>query len=180
MAAQTAAHEAAIAEERRIREEEARRAQAEVQQHMAQMYSFIQGLSVQMGQQLPPMAFPLIPAMAPATPPMRNLTTLVLSFQVLETQRTYRFRLTLTQRLQFTKSSYFDKILNILDCILDNVEIFSHLDNSKKFEMFQITTLSNLIIVLNAIYTLFCRINRRRRMRLSCRRACHRRSPHSS
>ena len=56
MAAQVAAHEAAIAEERRLREEEARRAQAEVQQQMAQMYSFIQGLSIQMGQQLPPMA----------------------------------------------------------------------------------------------------------------------------
>ena len=56
MATQSAAHEAAIAEERRIREEEVRSAQAEVQQQMAQMYSFIQGLSVQMGQQLPPMA----------------------------------------------------------------------------------------------------------------------------
>ena len=82
MAAQAAAHEAAIAEERRLREEEARRAQAEVQQQMA---SFIQGLSVQMGQQLPPMAFPLIPAPAPATPPVSNLTTLVLLFQILET-----------------------------------------------------------------------------------------------
>ena len=57
MAAQEAAHEAAIAEERRLREEEKRRAQAEVQQQMAQMYSFIQGLSIQMGQQLPPMAY---------------------------------------------------------------------------------------------------------------------------
>ena len=83
MAAQAAAHEAVIAEERRLREEEARRAQAEVQQQMAQMYSFIQGLSVQMCQQLPPMAFPLIPA--PATPPVSNLTTLVLLFQILET-----------------------------------------------------------------------------------------------
>jgi len=94
MAAQAAAHEAAIAEERRLREEEARRAQAEVQQQMAQMYSFIQGLSVQMGQQLPPMVFPLIPA--PATPPVSNLTTLVLLFQILETYRMYRLRLTLT------------------------------------------------------------------------------------
>ena len=87
MAAQAAAHKAAIAEERRIREEEVRRVQAEVQQQMAQMYSFIQGLSVQMGQQLPPMAFPLIPApaLAPATPPVSNLTTLVLLFQILET-----------------------------------------------------------------------------------------------
>ena len=83
MAAQTAALEAAIAEERRLREEEARRAQAEVQQQMAQMYSFIQGLSIQMGQQLPPMVFSLIPA--PATPPVSNLTTLVLLFQILET-----------------------------------------------------------------------------------------------
>ena len=83
MAAQAAAHEAAIAKERRLREEEARRAQAEVQQQMAQMYSFIQGLSVQMGQQLPPMAFP--PAPAPATPPVSNLTILVLLFQILET-----------------------------------------------------------------------------------------------
>ena len=74
---------AAIAKERRLREEEARRAQAEVQQQMAQMYSFIQGLSVQMGQQLPPMAFP--PAPAPATPPVSNLTILVLLFQILET-----------------------------------------------------------------------------------------------
>jgi hypothetical protein len=96
MAAQAAAHEAAIDEERRIREEEARRAQAEVQQQMAQMYSFIHGLSVQMGQQLPTMAFPLIPAPAPATPPMSHLTTFVLSFQVSETCRTYRLRLTLT------------------------------------------------------------------------------------
>ena len=48
MAAQAAAHEAAIAEERRLRKEEARRAQAEVQQQMTHMYSFIQGLSVQM------------------------------------------------------------------------------------------------------------------------------------
>ena len=83
MAAQAAAHEAAIAEERRLREEEVRMAQAEVQQQMAQMYSFIQGLLVQMGQQLPPMAFPLIPA--PATPPVSYLTTLVLLFQILET-----------------------------------------------------------------------------------------------
>ena len=44
MATQAAAHEAEIAEERRLRKEEARRAQAEVQQQMAQMYSFIQGL----------------------------------------------------------------------------------------------------------------------------------------
>ena len=85
MAAQAAAHKAAIAEERRLREEEARRAQAEVQQQMAQMYSFIQGLSVHMGQQLPPMVFTLIPAPAPATPPVSNLTTLVLLFQILET-----------------------------------------------------------------------------------------------
>ena len=96
MAAQAAAHEAVIAEERRLRKEEARRAQAEVQQQMAQMYSFIQGLSVQMGQQLPAMAFPLIPALAPATPPVSNLTTLVLLFQILETYRMYRLRLTLT------------------------------------------------------------------------------------
>ena len=87
MAAQVAAHKAAIAEERRIREEEVRRVQAEVQQQMAQIYSLIQGLSVQMGQQQPPMVFPLIPAPTPtpATPPMSNLTTLALSFQVLET-----------------------------------------------------------------------------------------------
>jgi len=84
MAAQAAAHEMAIAKERRLCEEEARRAQAKVQQQMAQMYSFIQGLSVQMGQQLPPMAFPLTPALAPATP-VSNLTTLVLLFQILET-----------------------------------------------------------------------------------------------
>ena len=83
MATQAAAHEAAIAEERRLRKEEARRAQAEVQQQMAQMYSFIQGLSVQMGQQLPPMVFP--PAPAPATPPVSNLTIVVLLFQILET-----------------------------------------------------------------------------------------------
>jgi len=44
MAAQAATHEAAIAEERRIHEEEARRTHAEVQQQMAQMYSFIQDL----------------------------------------------------------------------------------------------------------------------------------------
>ena len=84
MAAQAAAHEVAIAEERRLREEAARRAQAEVQMQVAQMYSYIQGLSCQMGQPLPPLVFPPIPALAPATPPVSHLTTLVLSFQVLE------------------------------------------------------------------------------------------------
>ena len=88
MAAQAAAQEAAIAEERRLREEEARRAQAEVQQQMAQIYSLIQGLSVQMSQQQPPMVFPLILAPAPATPPVSNLTNLLLSFQVLENVQT--------------------------------------------------------------------------------------------
>ena len=76
MAAQAAAHEAAIAEERRLREEEARRAQAEVQQQMAQMYNYIQGLSVHIGQPLPPMMFPLVPASAPATPPVSHFATL--------------------------------------------------------------------------------------------------------
>ena len=85
MAAQKEAYKAALAEETRIRQLETARQQAEVQQQMAQMYNFIQGLSVHMGQQLPPMVFTLIPAPAPATPPVSNLTTLVLLFQILET-----------------------------------------------------------------------------------------------
>ena len=78
MAAQVAAHEAAIAEERRLREEEARRAQAEVQQQMAQIGNYIQGLSILIVQILPPMMFTPVPAPSPArtSPPVSHLTTL--------------------------------------------------------------------------------------------------------
>ena len=76
MTAQAAAHEVAIAEERRLRKEEARRAQAEVQQQMAQMYHYIHGLSIQIGHPLPAMIFPPVLSPGPATPPMSHFTTL--------------------------------------------------------------------------------------------------------
>jgi len=84
MAAQAAAHEAAIAEESRIRQEETARQQAVVQQQIAQMYSNIQGLSVQIGQPLPP-DVPSSSGFGSSNSSCEPLDNLVLSFQVLET-----------------------------------------------------------------------------------------------
>jgi len=70
MAVQKEVYEAVLAEERRIRQaNEARQATK-----MAQMYNFVRGLSVQMGNSISPIAFPMAPAST--TPPVRNLTTL--------------------------------------------------------------------------------------------------------
>ena len=66
MQAQQAAYEAALAEERRIRQENEQKQAAK----MAQMYNCIRGLFVQMGNSIP--AFP----MAPAPPPVSILKTL--------------------------------------------------------------------------------------------------------
>ena len=70
MQAQQAAYKAALAEERRIRQENEAKQAAE----MAQMYNYIRGLSVQMGNPIPPMQFHVAPA--PTTPPVRKLTNL--------------------------------------------------------------------------------------------------------
>ena len=72
MLAQKAAYEAALAEERRLRQENEQKQAAE----MAQMYNYIQGLSVHIGQPLPPMMFPPAPASAPATPPVSHFAIL--------------------------------------------------------------------------------------------------------
>ena len=66
MQAQQAAYEAALAEERRIRQENEQKQATE----MAQMYNYIQGLSVQMGNHIPAMQFPVPP------PPVSILKTL--------------------------------------------------------------------------------------------------------
>ena len=68
MLAQKAAYEAALAEERRLRQENEQKQAAE----MAQMYNYIWGLSVQMGNHIP--AFPVAPS--PTTPPVSILKTL--------------------------------------------------------------------------------------------------------
>ena len=68
MQAQQEAYEAALAEERRIRQENEQKQAAE----MAQMYNYIQSLSVQMGNPIP--AFPVAPAST--TPPVSILKTL--------------------------------------------------------------------------------------------------------
>ena len=68
MKAQQAAYEAALDEERRIRQENEQKQAVE----MAQMYNYIRGLSVQMGN--PISAFPVAPA--PTTPPESILKTL--------------------------------------------------------------------------------------------------------
>ena len=60
MLAQKAAYEAALAEERRLRQENEQKQAAE----MAQMYNYIRSLSVQMGNPIP--AFPVVPT--PTTP----------------------------------------------------------------------------------------------------------------
>jgi len=70
MQAQQAAYEAALAEERRIRQENEQKQAAE----MAQMSNYIRGLSVQMGNPIPAMQFPVAPA--PTTPPVSILKTL--------------------------------------------------------------------------------------------------------
>ena len=70
MQAQQAAYEAPLAEERRIRQENEQKQAAE----MAQMYNYIQSLSVQMGNPIPAMQFPVSPA--PTTPPVSILKTL--------------------------------------------------------------------------------------------------------
>ena len=70
MQAQQAAYEAALAEERRIRQENEQKQAAE----MAQMYNYIRGLSVQMGNPIPPKQFPVAPA--PTTPLVSILKTL--------------------------------------------------------------------------------------------------------
>ena len=70
MQAQQAAYEAALAEERRIRQENEQKQAPE----MAQMYNYIRGLSVQMGNPIPVMQFPVAPA--PTTPPVSILKTL--------------------------------------------------------------------------------------------------------
>ena len=62
--------QAALAEERRIRQENEQKQAAE----MAQMYNYIRGLSVQMGNPIPAMQFPVAPA--PTTPPVSILKTL--------------------------------------------------------------------------------------------------------
>ena len=68
MLAQKAAYEAALAEERRLRQENEQKQAAE----MAQMYNYIRSLSVQMGNPIP--AFLVVPA--PTTPPVSILKTL--------------------------------------------------------------------------------------------------------
>ena len=68
MQAQQAAYEAALAEERRIRQENEQKQAAE----MAQMYNYIQSLSVQMGNPIP--AFSVAPT--PTIPPVSILKTL--------------------------------------------------------------------------------------------------------
>ena len=70
MQAQQAAYEAALAEERRIQQENEPKQAAE----MAQMYNYIRGLSVQMDNLIPAMQFPMAPP--PTTPPVSILKTL--------------------------------------------------------------------------------------------------------
>ena len=70
MQAQQAAYEAALAEERRIRQEN----EAKQAVEMAQMYNYIRGLSVQMGNPIPAMQFLVAPT--PTTPPLSILKTL--------------------------------------------------------------------------------------------------------
>ena len=79
MQAQQAAYEAALAEERRIRQENE-------QKQVAELYNYIRGLSVQMGNPIPAMQFPVAPA--PTTPPVSilifvcgNLVDLVLQIK---------------------------------------------------------------------------------------------------
>ena len=82
MLAQKAAYEAALTEERRLRQVNEQKQAAE----MAQMYNYIRSLSVQMGNPIPAMQFPVAPA--PTTPPVSiliffcgNLVDLVLQIK---------------------------------------------------------------------------------------------------
>ena len=68
MQAQQVAYKAALAKERRIRQENEQKQAAE----MAQMYNYIRSLSIQMGNPIP--AFPVVPA--PTTPLVSILKTL--------------------------------------------------------------------------------------------------------
>ena len=68
MQAQQTAYEAALAEERRIRQENEQKQAAE----MTQMYNYVRGLSIQMGNPIP--AFPVVPS--PTTPPVSILKIL--------------------------------------------------------------------------------------------------------
>ena len=70
MQAQQEAYDAELAKERRIRQEN----EAKQASEMAEMYNFIRSLSVQLGNPIPLMQFPV--ASAPTTPPVSNLTTL--------------------------------------------------------------------------------------------------------
>ena len=67
MQAQQAAYEAALTEERRIRQENE-------QKQVAELYNYIRGLSVQMGNPIPAMQFPVAPALT--TPPVSILKML--------------------------------------------------------------------------------------------------------
>ena len=69
-AAYEAAYEAALAEERRIRQKNEQKQEAE----MAQMYNYIQSLSVQIGNPILAMQFPVAPP--PPTPQVSILKTL--------------------------------------------------------------------------------------------------------
>lgn len=71
MKTQQDAYEAALAEERRLRQESEARQAAE----LATMYNYIRGLSVQLGSQvtpIPPMQLQITPS--PATPAVSNFT----------------------------------------------------------------------------------------------------------
>ena len=70
MQAQQTAYEAALVEERRIRQENEQKQAAE----MARMYNNIQSLSVQMGNPTPAIQFPMAPP--PPTPLVSILKTL--------------------------------------------------------------------------------------------------------
>ena len=82
MLAQKAAYEAALAEERRLRQENEQKQAAK----MGQMYNYIRSLSVQMGNPIPAIQFPV--AHAPTPPPVSilifvcgNLVDLVLQIK---------------------------------------------------------------------------------------------------
>ena len=79
MQAQQVAYEAALAEERRIRQENEQKQAAK----MAQMYNYIRSLSVQMGNPIPAMQFLVAPA--PTTPLVSILKNPLVSFEVLDT-----------------------------------------------------------------------------------------------
>ena len=84
MLSQKAAYEAALAEERRIRQENEQKQAAE----MAQMYNYIQSLSVQMGNPIPAFPVALLRALhrVPVKRHTANLNTLPCA-KVLGTRR---------------------------------------------------------------------------------------------